>query len=289
MQWIDRCLGALHTANLLQTTVVVDNASTDQTVAHIRDNYPQVHLIEPGRNLGFGAGNNLGINYALSQGADAVFLLNQDAWPLADAVTQLINAAAEDSTIGIVSPVHLQADEQTLDQLFASYLAQSHTTLGISSTPVEVDFVNAAAWLLPRQTLERVGGFSPLFYHYGEDRDYAARLAYHGLRTVVVPTAHCVHDRGDRPLGWREAPQRQLVAMQTGFEFRAANPGASGPAGFASALKWLSQNIAGALRAGYWQVLPKGAQLLARAIRTNSYRRRIRQQVRQPGRHFLAP
>lgn len=63
--------------------------------------------------------------------------------------------------------------------------------------PFAVPFVNAAAWLLPRQTMKTIGGFDPIFFHYGEDRNYAQRVEYHGLETVVVPEAFVVHDRLD--------------------------------------------------------------------------------------------
>lgn len=61
--------------------------------------------------------------------------------------------------------------------------------------PFDVPFVNAAVWLLPRKTLQKVGGFDPIFFHYGEDKNYAQRLIYHGLKTIVVPEARAVHDR----------------------------------------------------------------------------------------------
>ena len=43
-------------------------------------------------------------------------------------------------------------------------------------------YVNAAAWLLPRKTLEMIGGFDPIFFHYGEDDNYMNRVLYHGLK-----------------------------------------------------------------------------------------------------------
>ena len=68
---------------------------------------------------------------------------------------------------------------------------------------VSVPFINAAFWMLPRRTLETVGGFSPLFYHYGEDIDYAHRVKYHEMKVGYVPAIWGCHDRAERqkPIG----------------------------------------------------------------------------------------
>src|SRR3954453_12196768 len=59
-------------------TVLVDNGSTDRTVVATRQHFPDVHIIQNGRNLGYAAGNNVGIRYALRQGADYILILNND-------------------------------------------------------------------------------------------------------------------------------------------------------------------------------------------------------------------
>ncbi|MBZ9787851.1 glycosyltransferase [Psychroflexus sp. CAK57W] len=86
MSWIDRCLQSTGD----YPVVVVDNASTDQTVVHIQSNYPKATLLPQNKNLGFGQGNNVGISYALNQGAEHVFLLNQDAYLVVDVLEQFI-------------------------------------------------------------------------------------------------------------------------------------------------------------------------------------------------------
>ena len=58
--------------------IVVDNRSTDGSVELIRKNFPKVKIIEDRKNLGFAKGCNVGIRYALKEGVEAIFLLNQD-------------------------------------------------------------------------------------------------------------------------------------------------------------------------------------------------------------------
>jgi GT2 family glycosyltransferase len=85
----DDTLDCLRTVTALDcsalTTIVVDNGSTDDSVARIRAAHPAVELIETGENLGYAGGNNVGIRHALDAGADAICILNNDVirqhWP----------------------------------------------------------------------------------------------------------------------------------------------------------------------------------------------------------------
>ena len=78
MKWLQNCLEAIKKSTYPVDTIVIDNGSTDSTVLFIKSNYPEVHLVESGKNLGFGQANNVGMRYALEQNADYVYLLNQD-------------------------------------------------------------------------------------------------------------------------------------------------------------------------------------------------------------------
>ena len=199
--WINRCLGSLAQSDYPVDTIVLDNGSTDQTVHHLRINYPHIRLIENRANLGFGRANNIGMQIAMTEGYDFVFLMNQDAWVNKDTIGTLVNLCQKHPEYGILSPVHLTASEKTLDPGFASY----SQIKGIAKLPshkeiVPLSFVNAAFWMIPVSVLKKVGGFCPLFYHYGEDKDYVNRLHYHGYRIGYSPLAFGCHDREYRPL-----------------------------------------------------------------------------------------
>ncbi len=207
MPWIDRCLGSLQSSSLPTRIVVVDNGSTDGTQQRIKEAYPAVHFIQAEKNLGFGQANNIGLRMALDTGADHAFLLNQDAWVLPETLDRLVEAANGDAKYGILSPMHLDGPGQQLDLFFSKCLAPdkcpdlySDLILGRRNKDVyPAAFVNAAAWLVTRKCLLTVGGFSPFFFHYGEDDNYVDRLHYHKLLLGVVPTAWIHHDRA--PLG----------------------------------------------------------------------------------------
>lgn len=205
--WLDRCFGSLLNSTLPVRVIAVDNGSTDGTPDLLRDRYPSVELVATGRNLGFGAANNIGMAMALQAGAEHIFLLNQDAWIRPDTIELLLHAAASGSRFGILSPIHLNGNGDALDLAFSNYIVpekcpglySDHIT-GTRRLIYEAQFVNAAAWLMTRRCLERVGGFSPTFFHYWEDDNYVDRLHYHGLAVGVVPGSFIQHDRAARPI-----------------------------------------------------------------------------------------
>jgi len=200
VKWIEQCLQSIDYSKY--NVIVVDNNSSDDTVDFIKDNFPKTIVLEQNKNLGFGKANNLGMSYALKNGADYVFLLNQDAYLYPDTITNLIEVYKTHPEYGIISPIHLNGDGTTLDRNFAYYVGHDKNkyfylhAINNNLNPIyEVPFVNAAAWLLPKQTLLTVGGFDPIFFHYGEDDNYCQRLLYHGLKVGVVPSVFVKHDR----------------------------------------------------------------------------------------------
>lgn len=201
--WYDRCFASLRESTIPVQTIVVDNASNDGTVEYIREHFPEIHLIESKENLGFGKGNNVGLRYALDHGCDYVFLLNQDAWVDADALEKLVEIHSKHSEYGILSPIHLNAEKTGIEKGLVLYLDDRRVTdkalfedlyFGRLKEVYDTKYINAAAWLLPRKTLETVGGFDPIFSHYGEDDNYLDRVKYHKMKTGICPTCVAVHD-----------------------------------------------------------------------------------------------
>lgn len=200
-RWIDRCLGSLQQSEYPVDIVVIDNASQDYTVQRIKKDYPSIRLIESKTNLGFGKANNIGMQIALEEDYDAVFLMNQDAWIAKDAIGILAKLCQEDSSFGIFSPVHLTGNGDKPDPGFGIYAElENLAQLPEGKELFPLPFVNAAFWMIPVSVLKKVGGFCPLFYHYGEDKDFVNRLHYHGYHMAYSPQAFGCHDREYRPL-----------------------------------------------------------------------------------------
>jgi N-acetylglucosaminyl-diphospho-decaprenol L-rhamnosyltransferase len=194
MPWLSHSMTTLRRSGLTGKLVVVDNGSTDGTQSFIQQHYPDVHFIQSETNIGFGRANNIGIQLALKEGAEYVLLLNQDAWLADNALLLLIQSAKANPRFGLLSCLHYAATTTELDYNFKRY-TEEFLSLPEKREVIEVPFVNAAIWLIPRNVIEQVGGFSPYFQHYGEDRDWVNRLHYHAYVVGIVPAAVGYHDR----------------------------------------------------------------------------------------------
>lgn len=202
MKWLAGCIESSKPYHV----IVVDNNSSDHTVEFISTTYKNVTLLPQKENLGFGRANNIGISYAYSQGADYVFLLNQDAYLDFGCLDSLIKTQQQYPKYGIVSPIHLNGKGNRLDKFFSLYLGYHGNKDFYSDFVLErkkseiysVPFVNAAAWLISRKCIETVGGFDPIFYHYGEDENYCQRVRYYNFKIGVVPNTFIFHDRENR-------------------------------------------------------------------------------------------
>ena len=201
--WYERCFSSLRNSSIPVQTVVIDNASNDGTVEYIREKFPEIHLIESKENLGFGKANNVGMRYALENGCDYVFLLNQDAWVESETLENLINIHKHNLKYGILSPMHLNKSKNKIENGLLHYIADYNKTdfqlisdlyFANLKDIYETKYVNAAAWLLPRKTLLEIGGFDPIFSHYGEDDNYLQRVIYHGYKIGICPKQIVVHD-----------------------------------------------------------------------------------------------
>ena len=199
--WMDRCLGSLRSSTHPADVLVIDNGSKDQSIGRLRKDYPEVRLIVNGKNLGFGRANNVGMQIALDEGYDFVFLMNQDAWIEPNTIGTLVTLSQKYPDYGILSPVHLTGKGDKLDPGFGHYAGFSEICqLSAKDEIAPLPFINAAFWMIPTLVLKRVGGFSPLFYHYGEDKDFINRLHYHHYKVGYSPNVFGNHDREYRPM-----------------------------------------------------------------------------------------
>lgn len=216
MKWLSRTLSSIPKKH---NVVIIDNNSTDGTVDYVRNNFKNFILFKQKKNLGFGGGNNLGISYALRQKADYVFLLNQDAYLGTNTIDELIRKHQSNINFGILSPIHLNGKGNELDLNFSTYLDennQKHIEEDLNTNNegenviFDVAFVNAAAWLLPISTINAIGGFDPIFFHYGEDNNYCQRVIHHKLKIGVVSNIYIKHDRFNKELNLNISLQEAL-------------------------------------------------------------------------------
>ena len=217
------CLGSL----MLQDypnfmVVVVDNCSNDDSVAKIAQAYPSVRLIETGANLGFSGGNNVGIRLALDEGADYVWLLNNDTVAPPDTASKLVAKAQAEPQAGEVgtvlhhmgSPGVVQAWGGAILYPWKFYRARLVTTphkFGQNTA------LMAASVLLRREVLKEVGLLDESFFMYYEDSDLSFRIYKAGWKLVVAEDTAVLHKEG-ASLGARN-PLRARYAIASVLRF----------------------------------------------------------------------
>lgn len=212
MPWIDKCLNSVLTSSINADLFIIDNGSQDGTIEHIKTQYPQVLFKQSSANLGFGKANNIGLQYAIEKDYAYIYLLNQDAWVEHDTFKSLIEEARNNPEYGILSPLQVQANRKKLDENFVTGVLSyescpsilSDALIGSLQNLYSVKDVMAAHWLITRECLLRIGGFSPSFPHYGEDINYAERVTFHGMKIGIVLNAIGIHDREKRTTTWQK-------------------------------------------------------------------------------------
>lgn len=204
--WIDRCLNSLVESSIRPDVYLIDNGSTDGTQDVIQSRFPDVVFQQSCQNLGFGKANNLGLQYAIDNDYEYVYLLNQDAWLLPDTIEKLIDISSRNPDYGILSPFQMNADMIHIDNSFGrnacSWMSNPEILNDFYNNDIQeiysVKDVMAAHWLITRKCLLQVGGFSPSFPHYAEDTNYTDRVRFWGMKVGVVPALRVVHDRAER-------------------------------------------------------------------------------------------
>jgi N-acetylglucosaminyl-diphospho-decaprenol L-rhamnosyltransferase len=211
---LENCLDSLTSSppSIAHEIVVVDNASIDGSVAMVRARWPGIALIEQPSNVGFAAGNNVGIR--ASTGA-LILLLNNDTIVPAGAVDALAAALLARSDVAVAGPRLVDGTGRAelsfgpmispLNELRQKWVMKLHGR-GVArvsrwvdrATRQEryVDWVSGACLLARRADAERVGLLDERYFLYTEDVDFCAAIRAHGRRVLFTPVAEVIHLRG---------------------------------------------------------------------------------------------
>ena len=198
--------------------VLVDNGSTDDSVAYVAKHFPQIKLIAHKENLGFASGLNLAITKIDS---DIVVLLNNDVEVRPDWLRALISPLKADNSIGIAGCKLLYPDGKTIQHAGASLtypLALSHhyyyqeIDTGQADERRDVEYVTGAAMAITRPVIDAIGlldeAFSPYYY---EEVDYCYRARKAGFRIIYEPEAVAVHHES---LMMKQVGVQKLFALE---------------------------------------------------------------------------
>jgi GT2 family glycosyltransferase len=192
LPWIEQCLDSVRD----EETVVVDNGSSDESAALVREDFPEATFLELGRNFGFGPALNRAVR---ERPADPLILLNNDAYCEPRFVEALLDTHSEGAE-AVAGVLVQERDPNSIDS--AGVVADS-TLMGfdyLHGEPVAAVAQAAdplgptgGAALYRRDAFEAVGGFDERIFLYYEDLDLALRMAAAGGRCRLAPEARAVH------------------------------------------------------------------------------------------------
>lgn len=191
--------------------IVVDNASEQGTAAMVRREFPEVTMIESPRNLGYAAGNNLGLARAKGR---YVLILNPDITVRPGAIEAMIAYMERHPDIGILGPRLMHPDGSVDESCYRfpepMIPVYRRTPLGKSSAGrralgrylmadhdhranADVDWLLGAVLMVRREALAKVGPLDERYFLYFEDTDWCRRFWAAGYRVVYLAEVEMVH------------------------------------------------------------------------------------------------
>ncbi|MBI4301728.1 MAG: glycosyltransferase family 2 protein [Chloroflexi bacterium] len=217
--YLERCLASLKAfrgrrPGLKMEILVIDNASTDNSVAMVKERFPQVQLIVNSTNRGLPAAYNQGIN--LSRGR-YILLMNADTEVVEDALFVMADYLAHHPRVGMVGPQLLNSDgsvqssRRRFPTLATAFIESTILQRYLYSLPLlkryycddqlpqlvqDVDWLVGAFLAIRRETVKQVGGLDEGFFMYFEEVDWCHRIKDAGWQIVYLPTAKIVHHYG---------------------------------------------------------------------------------------------
>ncbi len=202
--------------NIKFETIVVDNCSQDDSLKHVRNEFPDVLIIENKDNLGFSQGNNIGIQYALEHGADYIVILNSDTIVDKNFIKELLIEAKMSDKVGIVVPkiyfaqgFEFHKDRYKQEELgkvlwYAGGIMDWSNVIGFHRGVDEIDkgqydesietqFASGCCMFIKKEVLKDVGLLDKKYFLYYEDNDLSVRAKKAGYKIIYVPKAVIWH------------------------------------------------------------------------------------------------
>jgi len=212
-----KSVGQLRVVGYELNIIVVDNASTDDSVKAVRKlHVPGLWIIENKKNLGFAEGNNVGIRYALEKGADYILVLNNDTLVEKNLVGELLKAAKKSNNFGAASPkiyfakgfefhkkrysaselgkvIWYAGGDIDWENLYGTAHGVDEVDKGQFEKEGKTDFATGTCMFLKASALKKVGFFDKNYFMYLEDTDLSVRLKKKGFEVLFVPKAILWH------------------------------------------------------------------------------------------------
>jgi GT2 family glycosyltransferase len=200
--------------------LLLDNASDDGTPAAVREHAPDVTVIETGGNLGYAAGNNIGLNWAREHRFEYAFLLNEDTIVAPDCIERLVETAEANLAAAFLGPLVYHFSEPNVIQSAGGVVTgdwrvyhrgQNQQNRGAFIAVDQVDWVTGCSILISVRSLDRVGLMDPSFFIYSEEVEWCLRARKAGFIGLFVPSARIWHKGVQRDYN----PSPRVVYLST--------------------------------------------------------------------------
>jgi len=200
-EYLSDCLDSIFDSTYHKFKIyLVDNASADGSCKFVKSKFPKVEVIESGGNLGFAAGNNIGIKKALSDSCNFVFLLNPDTIIQKDCLEKLLNNHTDKTILQPLILIHENGKKTSLVNTTGNYL----NFLGVSYcddyrknqseiSGKEITSASGAALFTSSSAFKEIGYLDDNFFMYHEDLDFCIRARLRNYSIKVMPDAIVWH------------------------------------------------------------------------------------------------
>ncbi|MBX0297771.1 glycosyltransferase family 2 protein [Haloarcula nitratireducens] len=195
-EYIEECLERV-LANDPGDVIVVDSASTDSTIATVESEFPDVDVIECEQNVGYGSGNNLGMDRVE---AEYVVVLNPDTRLRDDCLDELLQPLSEDERL-ITTPKILTYDGESINTIgITTHFSGLSSTRGFKKDPDAysqedvLTGVSGVCFATTREVYQELGGFEDEIFLYMDDVELSWKAAAADVEIRYVPTATVLHD-----------------------------------------------------------------------------------------------
>ena len=216
-----RCVTELIKSPLLAKIVAVDNES-DGYLKNALPRDPRIDIIEHQRNIGFAAGVNSGIRQLLDRSdIKCVLVINNDAVLSADALTRLVAALTDDTSLSMVGPRNVTPQGELISS--GGVINRWTWNMDERTRRRDIDFLTWACVLVRASAFRRIGLLDERFFMYWEDVDFGLRMKQASLRFAVVPSAQVIHEvasshgrAGTRVTAYETASFRYFLRLHAG-------------------------------------------------------------------------
>lgn len=202
---IKTCLDSVYKSDYPNfEVVVVDNASRDGSFELAKNYFSRAHFILNEKNVGFAAGNNVAIRFALEKFADYIFLLNNDATVEENTLSKLVATAESDEKTGILSPVVYRSDGEIwfaagrikwlkMKAIHEFSVGTDRMVETHNCAFLRTDFVSGCAMFIKKDVFQEIGLLDEKYFLYYEDADFCLRARRKEFKCAVVPGARVIH------------------------------------------------------------------------------------------------